>query len=319
MPTVAICICTAGRPSSLRALLRHLGSIDTKEIAFAELTLIVVDNRPERSVRSLVEQAARELPFTVLYAPESTPGIPFARNRAVAEALARGARFVSFIDDDDLPSPDWLDQLLRTQRSASADMVFGRIVHPPDIVVPGWLAGVGQYQPAVLDRMNIYGVPQAAGTNNVLLSRPMLVALSQPGPLFRPELARTGGEDTDLFIRAKRAGFTFAVADGSVVTAGWTPERLTALGMLRRAYNLGILRNTLARLHRPEQSRPRWRALRKLAKSLRALVGAPGGRGSFAARLVAVTEDAGEVAASLGAASSYYASEPTKPGPIGRP
>ena len=43
---------------------------------------------------------------------EGRRGIPQARNAAVAVALER-ADFVAFIDDDEVPSPLWLAELLR--------------------------------------------------------------------------------------------------------------------------------------------------------------------------------------------------------------
>ena len=58
------------------------------------------------------------------YVHEPRPGISHARNRGVAEAKGD---FVAFIDDDELPAPNWLESLLLTQRTYRADVVLGPV------------------------------------------------------------------------------------------------------------------------------------------------------------------------------------------------
>ena len=50
------------------------------------------------------------------FAEEQERGTSFARNRAITTALAQGAEWIAFIDDDDRPRPDWLAHVLDRQR-----------------------------------------------------------------------------------------------------------------------------------------------------------------------------------------------------------
>src|SRR5205823_435633 len=110
---VAVCVCTADRPLPLWRLLTALETAERP--AGCELLLVVVDNRPGSGAADLVALARARLPFTVVIETEAAPGTSFARNRAVAAALRHGADLVAFVDDDDVPRPDWLVRLIETR------------------------------------------------------------------------------------------------------------------------------------------------------------------------------------------------------------
>jgi hypothetical protein len=126
------------------------------------------------------------------------------------------------------------------------------------------------------------------------------------GP-FRPEFALSGGGDSDMFIRAKAAGFTHACAESSVVVRSWEPHRMTVGGVLRRGFRLGGSKVMIARAHLPAGQLPglarsSWR---KLAKAVLRL---PLGwsRPRMVGRLVAVAHALGEVRAWSGLRYDYY-------------
>src|SRR5919206_4964652 len=121
MPRVVICVCTCARPRLLAHLLATLERLEPGGLDLAELALVVVDNRPDGTARAVCEAARPRLPFRLAYAEEPEPGISFARNRALAEAMAMGAELVAFVDDDDEPRPDWLRHLLRVHEETGAD------------------------------------------------------------------------------------------------------------------------------------------------------------------------------------------------------
>ena len=60
------------------------------------------------------------------YALEPIVGIPYARNRALEMAMAADD-LIAFLDDDEVPSEQWLAELLRVWREYSADVVFGPV------------------------------------------------------------------------------------------------------------------------------------------------------------------------------------------------
>jgi succinoglycan biosynthesis protein ExoM len=247
--TIAICICTCDRVDSLQSLLNVLAGIKLGSLDPSDLFFVLVDNQPDGRARAVCDQARARLPCTLHFAEERERGISFARNRAISTALSHGADFIAFIDDDDLPRPDWLVHLVDRQRIACADLVIGNWQMPDDLSVPKSLRGIHFFKPRQIHRLNQWGFPPWAGTCNVLISRRVVEHLGQAEPVFRPEFARTGGGDTDFFIRARVAGFSVAVAPDSVVFFNWDPGRLTWRGVLRRAFRLGSTSMHLERVH----------------------------------------------------------------------
>lgn len=96
-------------------------------------------------------------------------------------------------------------------------------------------------------------LPSRAGTYNVLISRAALEQLQQAGQIFRPEFALIGGEDTDLFIRARSAGLKLAIAEDSVVVGRWEATRVSLRGTLRRVFFIGVSSTLLRRRHLSRQ------------------------------------------------------------------
>ena len=310
MPRVAVCVCTASRPEMLDHTLQVLERIEPGGLNPHELVLVVVDNRPTGAARDVCAQRASHLPMRLQFVEEPEAGISFARNRAVHEALAMGCELVAFIDDDDEPMPDWLARLLERQQETRADLVFGTWRLPDHLAVPRWLRSLRYFDPPRLDSVNRFDLPAWAGTFNVLLSRRMLEQIGAQGPIFRPELALTGGSDTEFFIRACRAGYPYAVAPDSVVIRVWEPSRMTLRGLLQRSFRLGGTRYHINRLHLPAERvrRQRQRALLKLLKAFAFLPVKVTLRKEGPARaLMKLAEALGEANAALGRRYSYYA------------
>jgi glycosyltransferase involved in cell wall biosynthesis len=308
MSPVVICICTCDRAPLLARVLHVLEHIELGEFGPGNVLLVVVDNHPDGRVRALCDEVRARLPMPLHLVEEPRRGISFARNRAVAEALALGAGFVAFIDDDDLPRPDWLLQLLRTQRASGAELVFGFWSLPSDLPLPGWLRNTRYFRPPRRDDCNRFGLPAWAGTYNVLISRHALVALAGPDGLFRAEFAHCGGEDSDLFIRAKHAGLSHVSAYDSIVQRAWETHRLTLRGILRRGFQRGGSRVHIARAHLPaEQVRQLvWASWRKLAKALLRLPLVGWRKSRLVASLLTLAHSLGEIYAWAGMRYSFY-------------
>jgi len=65
---------------------------------YAHWEVILVDNNSSDGSRDIARKLAEQYPGRVRYAFEANQGIPFARNRGLAEA--RG-KYISFLDVDD--------------------------------------------------------------------------------------------------------------------------------------------------------------------------------------------------------------------------
>ena len=306
---LALCVCTAGRPAMLTRLLTALERTETPAGDVA-VSLIVVDNRPGGEAPAVLARAAPRLPFEATLVTEPTPGISAARNRAVAAALERDADLVAFVDDDDLPRSDWLVHLLATYGQTGADIVFGSHRQSPETAVPYWLQRSSLFERKPLPGLSIFGIPAGASTCNVLLSRGLLLDLRREGGPFRPQFAGTGGGDTDLFIRAVRHGYAYAVSQESEVWRSWGPERLTWAGMTRRSFRYGVTRRRLLDVH--GESVTRGESLRGafvllLRKGVRILI-ALHRRRRLARCYFSFVDQLGEIYALLGGRYDYYPS-----------
>jgi glycosyltransferase involved in cell wall biosynthesis len=248
---VAICVCTHSRAEVLKRLLLSLRDIELGSLDPAQVELIVIDNNPNSATRDICAQTGASLPITVHYATEPEPGITYARNRAVAVALERGARFIAFIDDDDVPQSDWLLRLLERQQATAADLVFGSWIL--DEQMPDWARESGIFRSPTKTKQDKkggrYGLPDCASTCNLLVGRDILLRVGAVGPVFSHAFCNSGGEDKDFFIRAHNLGASLASAETSIIHRIHGPGRYTAGGLIRRGFKNGCSQVSMARFH----------------------------------------------------------------------
>jgi succinoglycan biosynthesis protein ExoM len=195
--------------------------------------VVIVDNDPDGSAASVVDGWRAAMPWPIEYSVEAQRGIPHARNRAVE--LAAGCDAIAFVDDDEVPEPAWLVELLRVRATTGASVVTGPVVPELEGEPAAWLAPFFE-RPRFADGALI----GYARTSNVLID---LDALPDDGPPFAPKLALTGGTDTHLFIRMVDRGAVIAWADHAVVHEAMPASRVNVAWLLRREYRRG---NTLS-------------------------------------------------------------------------
>ena len=228
---ITVCIPTFHRPEGLKRLLEGINKL-TFRGKTPVLTIVVVDNDPAGSARKLCEQMSSTLQWPLDYCVEPRRGIAPARNRALSQAAPQ-AEWLAFVDDDEVPDPQWLDELLLVQRQYDADVVSGPVVARFVEPVPRWIVKGAFFDspPCQTGRLRGY-----AYTNNVLFRSEILERLDCP---FDERFALTGGEDAHFFRRVSRAGFKIVWAAGAVVRE-WIPETRARFGWLvRRAFRTG--------------------------------------------------------------------------------
>jgi succinoglycan biosynthesis protein ExoM len=268
---VVICICTYKRSELLQRLLLSLRHMQLGELDPKDFRALVVDNYPDGRAREVFNSVSGTFPIELDFIEETQQGRPFARNRAVHEALRRDGDFIAFIDDDDLPEPDWLLRLIAKQRETRADIVFGTERQVFNADWPAWLRESPLFQKAYKQGVTEYGTPGGLSTYNVLINRSIIEKVrSTTGIIFSPEFARFTGEDTEFFIRAARSGATFVRADESVINRNYEPHRVTVLGLLREAKRLGTYNMVLLKRYGAsgQASRRRTKAVAKIASNL---------------------------------------------------
>jgi len=230
------------------------------------LRVIVADNSPAAEAAQACRQ--RHGAWPLHYVHEPRPGISHARNTALA-AVPPDTDFIAIIDDDEVPAPDWLDQMLQAQRQSAADVVAGGTnpVFPPG--TPGWVAATGFFlKPQTTDLLPDHDLRPPTATSNVLVRGELL---GEDGVSFDPALGRSGGEDKLLFQTLKQRGLRFTWAAAAAVDEHIPPERANLRYMCRESYRRG---SVIFFIKKQVKSRSAWHTLRiGLRLSVRALFG----------------------------------------------
>jgi glycosyltransferase involved in cell wall biosynthesis len=227
---IAICICTRQRPGSLRRTLDELDRLVLRSPQ-PEIRLLVVDNDASGSARPVVEAAAGRVRWPIDYLVEPRPGIPFARNRCLL--ATEYADRVAFIDDDEIPCPEWLDRLNEALEDSGAQVAAGPVVPLFREPVPGWVQRGDFFRHMEWADGSLINV---AFTGNVLFRREILNAVS---PWFDERMALTGGSDTNFFWRVAAAGYRIVWSANAIVYEEVPASRMTVGWILRRQFRVG--------------------------------------------------------------------------------
>lgn len=198
MTDVSVVICTYNRPDLLLKAVRSCVALEVE--ASLEYEIIVVDNSADGNAQASIGSVASTSAVTVRYLSEPRTNISHARNCGVAAAKGR---YVAFLDDDEQASPGWLQALFDVCRAYGADMVAGPV--EPVFAsghAPSWDPQAKYYR---RDRGLETGavVTSVVGAGNLLIDATTCLQGDEP---FNPDFGRTGGEDTDYFMRMHALG-----------------------------------------------------------------------------------------------------------------
>ena len=201
---VSIIVPTFRRPKGLK---NALESLKWQNSGDKPLELIVADNDPDGSAKLYVNEFAGRCEFPVIYIHASEPGVANARNEALK--AARG-RYLAFLDDDQLASENWLEELLSVMQDHGAGLAFCPTYARSGVTL--------KFKPQCLEfftrdinKTTPGPVDDFFGCGNSLLD---LRNCDLPSPPFSPKTNETGGEDDLLFSQLK--------AQGSIIV--WTAK-----------------------------------------------------------------------------------------------
>jgi len=233
---ICVCICTFKRPQMIRALLGKLGELETN--GEFTLSVVVTDNDRAQSAQAAVREAAASLSFPVLYCVEPDQNIAKARNRAVLNSTGD---YVAFIDDDELPPPDWLLTALHACQAHGADGVLAPVRPLFEHVPPTWLVKGRFCERPEHPTGYVLGWRETR-TGNVLFRRSLIEGMAEP---FAPAYGN-GGEDLDFFKRLMEGGARFVWCNEAPVHEMVPPERCNRSYFLKRALLRGQNEKKLA-------------------------------------------------------------------------
>jgi succinoglycan biosynthesis protein ExoM len=238
--SVAMCACTCRRPAGLTALLEALARQRFVRRTPPRLSVVIVDNEGSEQAKSLCDRF-RCTDIPIRYVHEPRRGISYARNRCL-DAVDAECDFIAMIDDDEIPDPDWIEQLLEAQEASGADVVEGRVVPVFPEGAPDWIVR-GRYfgwhhnlNKAHRPGQQVYPELNEARTNNVLIK---CAVVRELGLRFDPRLTLTGGEDIVFFQAIVSAGYRIVYAADASAREMIPLERTTLRYLWRQWYRVG--------------------------------------------------------------------------------
>lgn len=249
---LAVCMTTFRRPDGMLRALEGLERLVFPQSGPVDIDVFVVDNDADAPMSPIVEAHGRGSRWRVHYSCEGRRGVSSARNRCL-DLVPEEAVYMAFLDDDEVPVPHWLDELVAAARRHGAEIVQGpvRSLHAegtPTWVTRGRYLELGPFEDGETLRYGFSG--------NVLMATAMLRRL---GLRFDPRFDHSGGEDQHFFVCAMRAGVRIVATPGALVDE-WVPASRGRLDYLvKRKFRIG---STLSMISLIEGDRLPDRAMR---------------------------------------------------------
>jgi glycosyltransferase involved in cell wall biosynthesis len=156
---LTVCICTHNRPQYVRECLEGLRRQTAPRQAFS---LLLVDSASDPNAAAELKALAAQHDARLIRL--NRPGVSVARN---AGAWAARTRYIAYVDDEAIPSEDWVQAILSAiaRPGRTAALIGGRILPKWEVPFPGWwpssLRGVlsiveyegeGEYRSPVMPR-----------------------------------------------------------------------------------------------------------------------------------------------------------------------
>ena len=308
-PTICVAALTYKRPELLRNLLGNLLQQDIDSVA-REIQLLIVDNDPLGSARSVVESFRQSFPgVKIRYVVEAEPGIPAGRNRAMDEAHIAGANVLCFTDDDVRPAKSWVRHLIQCSEDCEPAMVFGparfEMLEQARGLWASFLArsliAKSTYVEKYAARQARKGIVHAGATNNCLIN---LTWVREREIRFSGNMAESGGSDTIFRETVRREGGEIRWCEQAIVYEQLPIERVSLRYQFSRARAHGITLSKSGR--KPSQPLLRSAAGRMLAGIVLMLVPLVG-MASFVLGVQLFGMGVGMIEAKRGASAKLYA------------
>ena len=213
-PAVSVVVSTFNRAHLLPRLVDALAAQDIA----SPFEVLIVDNGSSDDTASVLEELAAATPIDLrVFHIARNDGPAPARNLAWREARAP---LIAFTDDDCVPSPGWLGALVVALQGA--DLAQGQTVPNPHQPYAGPFA----WAPEATSEVGFYETCNIGYRRSVLDAHEGFDETVHRSWDGKGGGAGVWGDDTDLALRAKRAGATSVFVAEAVVWHDVKPGRL---------------------------------------------------------------------------------------------
>lgn len=216
---IAVGAITRRRPQMFAKLLESFAAMQRPD--GAKVIFLFAENDTSPSVTDQLEAFRAKVSEPVKMELEPRPGIPMARNKVLDMALDAGADYLTFVDDDEVVTPDWLVSLIGGALDRGLDLAGGPVrLTETDEAMTRWNRAVLEHLLYRSGKRNAERAAAAAkgkdGSMNIYTNNWALRLAAQRdlGVRFDERLSVSGGSDTRFSIDMKTAG----------ARIGWVPE-----------------------------------------------------------------------------------------------
>jgi len=230
---INICVVTCDRPHYLHRLLTELERYESNLFMQLCCKLLIVDNSTTNSSGVIYQRSTQRNALPLKYIRAHKKGLAIARNVAIDYSITN-SKYLCFIDDDELPTNEWLRELVQIQKETNADCVYGPVypVLPPD--APAWIKRGRFFDPPLFDENN---PAISAGAGNMMIS---CAFLKKTGLRFDERFNLSGGEDSFFLLQGqKKHGMKIIGAKQAIVWEPVDPARLNPGWIVRRKFRIG--------------------------------------------------------------------------------
>jgi len=256
-----IAICTYNGEKRLPEVLdKLLVQINTESINWE---VIVVDNNSTDNTAKVVREDQANWPsaYPLKYYFEPQQGAAFARKRAVVEAQGE---VIGFLDDDNLPAPDWIISAYLFAKKNPKAGAFGGKIHgafevPPSEdyqkVITYCLAIVEQGETAFMYPPRKGALPPTAG----LVVRKQAWCKNVPKETFlrgRVGKSQMGSEDLEVLSYIQNAGWEIWYNPNMNIDHKIPPQRLSRDYLVALSRGNGLARYYISRLRKKVWQKP---------------------------------------------------------------
>jgi GT2 family glycosyltransferase len=218
-PAITVAVCTRNRADQLEKCLRSLLCLD-----YPSYEILVIDNAPnDNSTCALVSTFGQR----VDYVRESTPGLDWARNRAIAEAQGE---IVAFVDDDVVVDAGWLGALVAVLVKDKTVMAVTGLVVPYELETTaqilfeqyggfgrGFERQVYRTKPKSGYKLFYQGTGQCGTGANMAFRRILFEKIGGFDPALDVGTVTNGGGDLEMFFRVLKEGYTLVYEPRALV------------------------------------------------------------------------------------------------------